>query len=61
METAKLKKFVQFARRSLTEQVSAKLDLVLAEGSAAGVNNRRHLFNTADGRVSKSVSKFCVC
>jgi len=35
METAKLKKFAQFARRSLIEQVSAKLDLVLADGSAA--------------------------
>jgi hypothetical protein len=35
METAKLKKFAQFARRSLIDQVSAKLKLVLAEGSAA--------------------------
>jgi hypothetical protein len=35
METAKLKKFAQFVRRSLIEQVSAKLDLVLADGSAA--------------------------
>lgn len=35
METAKLKKFAQFARRSLREQVSAKLKLVLAENSAA--------------------------
>ncbi len=35
METAKLKKFAQFARRSLVEQVSAKLKLVLAEESAA--------------------------
>lgn len=35
METAKLKKFAQFARRSLIEQVSAKLDLVLAEDSNA--------------------------
>ncbi len=35
METAKLKKFAQFACRSLIEQVSAKLDLVLADGSAA--------------------------
>ncbi len=34
METAKLKKFAQFARRSLLEQVSAKLKLVLAENSA---------------------------
>lgn len=35
METAKLKKFAQFARRSLLEQVSTKLKLVLAEDSAA--------------------------
>jgi hypothetical protein len=35
METAKLKKFAQFARRSLMEQVSAKLKLVLADESAA--------------------------
>lgn len=35
METAKLKKFAQFARRSLIEQVANKLKLVLAEGSAA--------------------------
>ena len=35
METAKLKKFAQFARRSLIEQVSSKLNLVLAERSAA--------------------------
>ncbi|MDT4330739.1 BREX-1 system adenine-specific DNA-methyltransferase PglX [Methylomonas sp. MV1] len=35
METAKLKKFAQYARRSLIEQVSAKLKLVLTEDSAA--------------------------
>ncbi len=35
METAKLKRFAQFARRSLLEQVSTKLKLVLAENSAA--------------------------
>lgn len=35
METSKLKKFAQYARRSLIEQVSAKLKLVLAEDSAA--------------------------
>jgi len=35
METAKLKKFAQSARRSLMEQVSTKLKLVLAENSAA--------------------------
>ncbi|MEI7786996.1 MAG: BREX-1 system adenine-specific DNA-methyltransferase PglX [Chlorobiaceae bacterium] len=35
METAKLKKFAQFARRSLIEQVSYKLNLALTEGSVA--------------------------
>ena len=35
METAKLKKFAQFARRSLIDQVSTKLKLVLAVDSAA--------------------------
>jgi len=35
MDTSKLRKFAQFARRSLLEQVSAKLKLVLAENSAA--------------------------
>jgi len=35
METAKLKKFGQFARRSLQEQVSTKLEIVLAESSSA--------------------------
>jgi hypothetical protein len=35
METAKLKRFAQLARRTLIEQVSAKLNLVLADGSAA--------------------------
>ena len=34
METAKLKKFAQFARRSLIDQVSTKLKLVLAVDSA---------------------------
>lgn len=35
METTKLRKFAQFARRSLLEQVSTKLKLVLAENSTA--------------------------
>jgi Eco57I restriction-modification methylase len=35
MDTSKLKKFAQFARRTLGEQVSAKLELVLSDGSAA--------------------------
>ena len=39
METAKLKRFAQFARRTLRDQVAAKLILVLAEGSAARRQN----------------------
>ncbi|MET4016637.1 BREX-1 system adenine-specific DNA-methyltransferase PglX [Bradyrhizobium sp. S3.2.12] len=35
MDTSKLKKFAQFARRTLIGQVGAKLDSVLAEGAAA--------------------------
>ena len=35
MEISKLKKFAQFARRSLIDQVTGKLKLVLAENSAA--------------------------
>ena len=35
METAKLKKFAQFARRALMEQISARMKSVLAEGSLA--------------------------
>ena len=35
MDTTKLKKFAQFARRNLMGLVSAKLDSVLAEGAAA--------------------------
>jgi len=35
METGRLKRFAQFARRTLIEQVSAKLVSVLDENSAA--------------------------
>lgn len=35
MDTARLKKFAQYARRALLEQVSTKLTVVLAEDSAA--------------------------
>jgi len=35
MDTSALKKFAQEARRALRDQVTAKLDLVLAQGSAA--------------------------
>jgi len=41
METAKLKKFAQLARRSLMEQVSAKLKQVLAEHSPARRENSK--------------------
>lgn len=39
MDTSKLKKFAQFARRTLSEQVGAKLALVLSAGSAARREN----------------------
>ena len=39
MDTSKLKKFAQYARRSLIDQVSSKLVLVLAEDSAARREN----------------------
>lgn len=39
MDTNKLKKFAQFARRTLQEQVAAKLALVLSSGSAARREN----------------------
>jgi len=39
MDTTKLKKFAQFARRSLMDQVSIKLNVVLSEDSAASREN----------------------
>jgi len=39
MDTSKLKRFAQFARRTLGDQVSAKLALVLSDGSAARREN----------------------
>ena len=51
METAKLKKFAQFARRSLLEQVSAKLKLGLAENSAA----RRERFVIDKGKFDRKM------
>jgi type II restriction/modification system DNA methylase subunit YeeA len=41
METAKLKKFAQFARRSLMEQIAAKLKQVLADNSPARRENTK--------------------
>ena len=45
METGKLKKFAQFARRTLVEQVGNKLELVIAEGSAARRENESAVAN----------------
>lgn len=39
MDTSKLKKFAQFARRTLREQIAAKLALVLLDGSSARREN----------------------
>jgi hypothetical protein len=39
MDTSKLKRFAQFARRNLRDQVKARLALVLADGSAARREN----------------------
>jgi type II restriction/modification system DNA methylase subunit YeeA len=50
METAKLKKFAQFARRSLMEQVSAKLKQVLTDNSPARRENTK-----AISRLEKAV------
>jgi type II restriction/modification system DNA methylase subunit YeeA len=52
METAKLKKFAQFARRSLMEQVSAKLKQVLADNSPARRENTK-----AISQLEKAVRK----
>lgn len=52
METAKLKKFAQFARRFLIEQVSAKLKLVLAVESSA----RREL-SAAVKKLEEAIQK----
>ena len=39
METSKLRKFAQFARRNLIEQVSGKIKVVLTEESIATKEN----------------------
>jgi hypothetical protein len=41
METSKLKRFAQYARRSLMEQVSSKFKLVLSQDSAARRENKK--------------------
>ena len=58
METAKLKKFAQYARRYLMEQVSTRLRLVLDEGSAARRENPKavrrleeEIISRGEGRV----------
>lgn len=52
MDTSKLKKFAQFARRTLIGQVSAKLDSVLAPGAAA---RREHpeAMNKLDAAIAR--------
>ncbi len=50
METTRLKKFAQYARRSLIEQISAKLNLVLAENSAAR-RERGEVITVLDGAI----------
>jgi type II restriction/modification system DNA methylase subunit YeeA len=52
METAKLKKFAQFARRSLMEQVSAKLKQVLADNSPSRRENIK-----AISQLEKAINK----
>ena len=41
MDTTKIKKFAQFARRTLIGQIGAKLDAVIAENSPSRVKARR--------------------
>ena len=54
METTKLKKFARFARRGLIEQVSAKLEMVLAENSAA-----RRERAEAVKRLEEAIKRHC--
>jgi len=56
MENTKIKKFAQFARRSLIEQVSAKLKLVLEENSAARRENLDAVKNL-EGTIEKDGSE----
>jgi len=53
MDTNKLKKFAQFARRILQEQVAAKQALVLSSGSAARRENA-----TAVGKLEEAIAKY---
>lgn len=71
METAKLKKFAQYARRYLIEQVSAKLKFVLSKESAARRENpkavqdlEKLIADTSQDRVIEKVAyiwfnRFC--
>ena len=52
MDTAKLKKFAQYARRSLIDQVSSKLILVLTDDSAARRENAE-----AVSKLEKQISE----
>lgn len=71
METSKLKKFAQYARRHLIEQVSAKLEFVLSAESAARRENPRavqdleqQIQGTSQNRVIEKIAyiwfnRFC--
>ena len=71
METSKLKKFAQYARRYLIEQVSAKLKFVLAAESAARRENpkavqelEKQIAETSQDRIIEKVAyiwfnRFC--
>lgn len=53
MDTNKLKNFAQFARRTLQEQVAAKLALVLSSGSAG-----RRESAAAVGKLEEAIAKY---
>jgi hypothetical protein len=53
MDTNKLKKFAQFARRTLQEQVGAKLALILSTGSAARRENAASV-----GKLEEAIAKY---
>ena len=71
METSKLKKFAQYARRYLIEQVTAKLKFVLAAESAARRENpkavqelEKQIAETSQDRIIEKVAyiwfnRFC--
>jgi len=48
MDTSRLKKFAQYARRYLREQMTTKLEVVLAENSAARRENPKAISKLAE-------------